>query len=857
LTKKLFVAKTKDTTQPDCETCSLCSVVRSPKMRVIGEGKLGVLILGAFPSSEEDNAGTLGKGRQYLFLEKSLEDVGINMETDVWYTTVLGCRTPRNRKPTKKEVEYCRPRLDKIIAKLNPRVIILLGEAPFNALISPRITGRLTSTPFNKFFGDMIPDQEVARWLCPTWDIAELLAKKKYDDGGESKEMYLRDEAMYNMWKGHMADACAITDDVEIVNYASMCKITEDVDVAVEWVEEAMGWKYVAWDIEATGIKPHREGHKIVCVSLSNGEVSYSFPFFDDPLFRKMFKRLMRSSNGKIAHNLQYEATWTKVLLGYWVNNWVHDTMLGEHIINNTKPTGLKYCTYVSFGVIGYDASCDPFIKSNPEEEAIYGCNAFNRMAEAPMNELLLYNALDSLFTYKLFQEQRHRLDTHTRKGNALLTETAVTLAKITENGFHVKTENFKAAQDMLSNLMTKKAEEILAFEEVKAWDKEEPFSFTSTTQLAHLVFEALKWKPVAYTATGKPQLDKEAIDKMNKPFLNVIVEYREIAKMQSTYISGWERENVDGIVHSQFLLNTVDTYRSASSSPNSQNSYKRDKTKKKIVRSIIAPRRGNRIVEFDFSGLETYINMFYSNDPTYKYYLQEPNADMHRDVCKRIFLLDDSEVTKEYRSTAKGATFAWTYGSYYVLIAKDMWYYITTTPTLLAHMESKGIHNLAEYEVIMKRAEDYFWNELFVVHNAWRKKQWKEYQKVGHLDTYTGFRLQAVMSRNNTFNAPCQGSGAHCLFWVLNRMQDKVEELGLKSMMIGEIHDSSIWDIDPAEEAIIDKWMHYYSTKGLQEEYSWISIPLHMDKERSAIDGTWAEMEDCGSLGALVNEVL
>ena len=80
----------------------------------------------------------------------------------------------------------------------------------------------------------------------------------------------------------------------------------------------------------------------IVCASISNGKIAYSFPFFiDDPFFMKSWKTLMESTKvGKIGHNNQFEASWTKVRGGdYWVKNWIWDTMLGMHCVHNKKLT--------------------------------------------------------------------------------------------------------------------------------------------------------------------------------------------------------------------------------------------------------------------------------------------------------------------------------------------------------------------------------------------------------------------------------------------------------------------------------------------------------------------------------------
>lgn len=833
----------------NCNLCKLHETCTSPKMRLYGDGAKRVLIVGSYPYKEEDRIGIYGRDKEMYFLIDQLESIGVEFERDCWYTTAVNCR-PAKGEPTTKNVNYCKPRLLSLIEKLDPIAIILLGETAFDSLVEPRLTGRLEKVKANDFAGEVIPDTILGRWVCPIWAVSYLLSTKSYEDGVQSKPLYQRDSAVLLTWKNSLRRAFSLENKPESFDYTSLCKITQNVDQAIEWVTEALGWKNVAWDVEASGKKLHKKGHYIYCISISNGQVSYAFPNFDDPLFKRAWKKFMLSNVGKIAHNLQYENESQKIFNDYWVNNWIWDTMLSQHIKHNKRPTGLKYCVYVMFGIIGYDDKADKFIRSSEKDNAIYGSNAFNTIKDAPLDDILLYNALDSLFTYKIYEQHKRELTDKQIDCVKLYTETAVTLSKMTNNGFYVKKDNFAAVEDVLQKSIDDKFTSIMNSPEIKQWDGAEPINFNSTVQLGHLLFDILKCTPSAYTTTKRPALNEEALEKMEIPVVKEILDYRKLVKMKSTYIDGWKRECVDDVVHSQFMLNTVDTGRSSSGNPNSQNSYKRDKEKKKIVRSLITPRPGHRLVEYDFHGLETYTNMFYSGDPQYKKYLLEEGSDMHMEVACKVFLMTPDQVLKEYRTEAKSSgTFAWTYGSYYVLVARDLWEYICKTPALKAHLASKGVKDYTAYERVVKKAEEYFWTEMFSVHDSWRKEQWDLYRKQGYLESYTGFRYQCPMDRKNCMNSAPQGTGAQCLFWTINHALKDVEERGLDALLIGEIHDSAIWDLSPEVEDKVDHLMWLYATQLIQKEWPWISVGLVMEKERSAINGSWAEMEDCGAL--------
>lgn len=561
----------------------------------------------------------------------------------------------------------------------------------------------------------------------------------------------------------------------------------------------------------------------------------------------------MTSSVKKICHDMQYENVWTHALCGYWVQSWYWDTMIAAHCIHNQKPTGLKFCTYVNFGDVGYDGTADKFLGAAHDEVDQWGDNAINKLLPAlekgdlKMEDLLLYNALDSLYTFKLYEIQEQQLQGTQRDGFDFFLESSITLSKTYENGICVDSEMLEKNTTEFNSILDGLSQEILALPEVKQWDKETPFNFNSPTQLSHLLFDILKIKPVSFTESGKPSVDKETLPKFDLDLTRKIVEYRETAKTRD-FLGVYKTESIDGLVHPSFRLNSVESFRSGSCQPNVQQLPKRNKEAKRLIRSAMIPRRGNRIIEWDNSSLEVRINACYSGDPMLRHYL-ENGLDFHKDSTKECFLLEDHEVKKEWRGMVKGLfVFAEFYGSYYKQVAKDLWEYAGTNE-LRAHLASKGIKKFQQFEDLIKEAEDILWKKRFKVHAEWRKEQYAFYQKHGYINTHTGFKLQGPMGRNNTFNGCVQGSGYHILQWTMNKVQRQIERQCERSCLIAEIHDSMVADVHPSEEHLLDEWVYMYGTKRVVEHWPWITVPLVIDKERSQIDGSWADMESCGTL--------
>jgi len=108
----------------------------------------------------------------------------------------------------------------------------------------------------------------------------------------------------------------------------------------------------------------------------------------------------------KIGQNIKYEDNWCHELLGP-VDGWMWDTMLASHVLDNRAGiTGLKFQAYVNFGILDYSSHIEPFLRAP-------GSNDLNCVEEAPRRDLLLYNGVDSMVTYRLAMKQMAAMEFH------------------------------------------------------------------------------------------------------------------------------------------------------------------------------------------------------------------------------------------------------------------------------------------------------------------------------------------------------------------------------------------------------------------------------------------------------------
>lgn len=838
--------KKKTTVEYSCERCGLCNQANTKDFSYVGEGKKKILIVGEMPSLKEDGFGNLGMGPEFNFLKDHFKENGIYIFQDCWYTTAIRCRPYAGKQPNQVQIKSCQEKLEALITELKPKLIILLGELPFKSVIYPHLRGRIGGTQWTMFMGEIIPDQDRETYLAPISDPAYLLSKKRYSDGNYSKPLYEREPGTYLLWKQQLAKILSHNNTFYKTNYISDCISSTKIEDAMKWLEEALDWEYVAFDFETTGIKPHRKGHRIVCVSISNGMYSFGFPFFEDREFRRAWKRLMLSDVKKIAHNAMFENMWNHALLGYYVDGWEADTMLLAHAYNSVKPCGLKFLTYVNFGVIGYDDSADPFLKATQEEADKWGTNAFNRINEAPIDDLIQYCAMDSLFTYKLWEMMKGQFSEFQNEGNKFFLESAITLCKAQENGFRVDMEIFEQNRKYLLSLQEGLEDNIMKDPDVKKWDGSEAFNFKSNKQLSHLLFDILGVKPQGFTKGGAPAVDKEILPKYDVPFIKHILAWRRLEKIQQA-LDTYMKEAIDGKIHSFTRLHGVDTMRSSMSDVNLQNNFKRDKEASGFIRTAMKPSKGHKLVAWDYKSLEVMIGACHSQDPNMMRYVTDSTTDMHRDSAKDCFLLDD--VPKDVRQEVKGSfVFAEMYGSYWGQVAVDLWEFAKTYTfadgtTMKQHLASKGIRTYEQFEKHIQKAEDILWQDRFPVHAKWRREMTQFYNDYGYVMLPTGFMCKGPMRKNNTFNTPVQGSAYHVCQWTMNKVQEEIEKRELNSRLLCEIHDCIVADVDPAEEAILDEIVWYWGTQGVKEHWPWITVELQMEREESEIDGSWAKM--------------
>jgi len=456
-----------------------------------------------------------------------------------------------------------------------------------------------------------------------------------------------------------------------------------------------------------------------------------------------------------------------------------------------------------------------------------------------------------------------------THEAYKLLHEGTLALARAEQHGIRIDLDYIQRKKIHITRRIARMEKLFYASKFYKRWEHstQNKINIYSNSQLANYLYNTRKIEPIKFTESGQGATDKEALKQLNISELNDLLQIRKLKKIYDV-LSLFEREQVRGVLHPFFNLHLVRTYRSSSDSPNFQNIFKRDEEAMQICRKALYPRKGNQLFEIDFSGIEVRISACYHKDESMIKYINNPNSDMHADIAKQLFFFDTIDKKTSYgnilRQAAKnGFVFPQFYGDYYKNCAVNITEWIKLSQTkwrkgegiklheegggaIADHMIKNNIKNFNNFVEHVNKIEYDFWNNRFKEYNEWKNTWYNLYQKYGYFVMKTGFACSGIMSKNDVINYPVQGAAFHCLLWSLIEIDKILIKENWKTRIIGQIHDSIIFDIFPPELEYIKRIVKKITCVLLQKTWDWIIVPMDIEAEICEVDKSWAEKEKC-----------
>ena len=317
-----------------------------------------------------------------------------------------------------------------------------------------------------------------------------------------------------------------------------------------------------------------------------------------------------------------------------------------------------------------------------------------------------------------------------------------------------------------------------------------EEFNLNSPKQLGHILFEKLNLPPIKKTKTGY-STSVEVLEqlKQKSPIVSAILDYRQLSKLQSTYIKGLlDCIQPDSRIHTRYLQTLTATGRLSSVDPNLQNIPTRTDEGKQIRRAFVPSTKDGYIFSCDYSQVELRVLAHVSGDAAMQEAFKS-GYDIHAHTAMKIFgLTSTDEVTPLMRRHAKAVNFGIVYGISDYGLSKNIGISRKQAKQFIDNYfeQYPQVHEYMDKAVQVAREKGY---AETIMHR-------RRYLPDIHAKN---FNVRSFAERT-AINSPIQGSAADIIKIAMINMQNKLDELHLKTKMVLQVHDELIFDV-PKDE--------------------------------------------------------
>ncbi len=572
------------------------------------------------------------------------------------------------------------------------------------------------------------------------------------------------------------------------------------------WLAKLQSAALICVDTETTSLEPMTA--KIVGLSFSveAGSGAYlplTHDYFDAPeqlnfaeTLNKIKPILENADIKKVGQNLKYDQ---HILANHGIalNGIAHDTMLQSYVFESHKTHGMDALSERHLGITPISF----------EQVAGKGAKAvsFNQVTVEVAAE---YAAEDADITLQLHQAM-YPLVAADAKLDFIYSQIEMPSSQIL---FTIERNGVLIDRDMLNIQSNEIGAKLVALENQAYELAGQPFNLGSPKQLQEILFDKLGIKPTKKTPSGAPSTDEDVLQELalDHPLPKVLLEYRGLAKLKSTYTDKLPRmiNATTGRVHTSYNQAVAITGRLASSDPNLQNIPVRSAEGRRIREAFIAP-KGSHIVSADYSQIELRIMAHLSQDAGMLEAFAN-NEDIHRATAAEIFGVERSAVDNEQRRYAKVINFGLIYGMSAFGLAQN-----------LNIERSAAASYIERYFARYPGVREYMQNTREIA-----KAQ-------GYVETYFGRRLWVpeinspnVQRRNGAeraaINAPMQGTAADLIKLAMIAVDKWLREEKLQTKLIMQVHDELVLEVPDSELELVKNTL-----PTLMQNVAKLSVPM------------------------------
>lgn len=554
------------------------------------------------------------------------------------------------------------------------------------------------------------------------------------------------------------------------------------------WLEKLMQADLICFDTETTSLDPMNANIVGMSFAVKPGEAAYlplTHDYFDAPEqlplteTLALIKPILENTKiKKVGQNLKYD----KHILanhGIRLNGIAHDTMLQSYVLESHRSHGMDDLAMRHLGI------------ETIHFEDVAGKGAkqvsFNQVTVETASD---YAAEDADITLQLHENFIPHI-ANDEKINFIYSQVEMPSMEVL---YIMERNGVLIDANMLNSQSNEIGMRLIELENKAYTLAGQPFNLGSPKQLQEILFDKLGIKPIKKTPSGAPSTDEDVLQELalDYPLPKVLLEYRGLAKLKSTYTDKLPKmiNPKTGRVHTSYNQAVAITGRLASSDPNLQNIPVRTAEGRRIREAFIAP-AGSHIVSADYSQIELRIMAHLSQDAGMLKAFAN-NEDIHRATAAEIFGVERDAVDSEQRRYAKVINFGLIYGMSAFGLAQNL------------NIERSAAANYIErYFTRYPGVRDYMDKT-----RALAKQQ-------GYVETYFGRRLWVpeINSPNGqrragaeraAINAPMQGTAADLIKLAMIAVNKWMVSEGLQSKLIMQVHDELVLEVVEAELALV-----------------------------------------------------
>lgn len=772
-----------------------------------------LMIVGEAPGADEDLLGRPFVGKAGRILR---DNMPTGWEDQVYWTNTVRCRPTKdnhkaNRTPEQHEIKCCSSYLQNDLVKIKPHAILALGDIALKWFWEDANVTKMRGVPFPTKLKD-----GTTSWVVTSFHPSYIMRQNREDfDTRTIVNPFL--PVFKNDLKDFFSRAEWFSCNPPKVYEPPLNKEKKLDFIYPKTPQEVLALflkleEPFAVDLETIKFRPYMRDARILTAAFSDGKITFAYPVCWPGAAGwglSVFNEMMSMDRHWIAQGAAMEYNWIWASTGKWDQKF-EDTEALARLLH--RRTGLGKLAVLSRIYLGFDS----------KQYLGFDSGDLLQHLKYPLETVLEYNALDAWSEKHIFDILVEKVSDMDIQNYIRIIDTIKSTVAMERKGLEVDLTASERLQKYFQGKMAVIEQKAREVEEVTTFEKKEGRTFRlSEPETVGDVLVNYCGIELPKTEKGKQySTDEKDLEKFvgKHPLIDIILDSRGVAKLLSTYIDpvlSGQLFGTDGLIHPQYKVCHVATYRLSSELPNIQNWPKRANSE--IREQIVAP-KGHILAAYDYGQLEGRVIAMFSRDKNLiKSFITEEDIhwkwlyriiDLYPDYMDRLKRIsgetEEKAILKAGRTIIKtDFVFASFYGA-----------------------TSKSLHNRTQ---IPFNIADRVWQEFWACYpqaKEWVDGQFRLYSEKGYVQSLTDRVRNEVLKGNEPCNSPSQGTAAELVLEAQNALFSKSMAEDPYYQPRINIHDDLVF-VFPDDDKILGDYVESTGKEIVEPRFPFVTVPL------------------------------